>query len=168
MTTFSQVSALHVNVEPDPCNPMCFANVLAHRVYGTKFESMHQAIESMHQAIESMHQAIESMHQAIESIGIRRYTGDHFYLTLLHFTYFFNLSVAIPFFLCFFESRVYRFESIGQKSSLCTQSESMGPDSSLWAGQSSLWEDCIDSFRIRGYTRIDSNSKLKTNLCRQL
>ena len=55
MTTFSQVSALHVNVEPDPCNPMCFAYVLAHRVYGTKFESMHKAIESMHQAIESMH-----------------------------------------------------------------------------------------------------------------
>ena len=88
MTTFSQVSALHVNVEPDPCNPMCFAYVLAHRVYGTKFESMHQAIESMH--------------QAFESIGIRGYTGDHFYLTLLHFTYFFNLSVAIPYFWGFF------------------------------------------------------------------
>ena len=92
MTTFSQVSALHVNVEPDPCNPMCFAYVLAHRVYGTKFESMHQAIESMHQAI-------ESMHQAFESIGIRGYTGDHFYLTLLHFTYFFSLNTVIPYFV---------------------------------------------------------------------
>ena len=81
---------------------MCFAHVLAHRVYGTKFESMHQAIESMHQAIESMHQAIASMRQAFESIGIRGYTGDHFYLTLLHFIYFFNPGVAIPYFFVLF------------------------------------------------------------------
>ena len=91
MTAFSQVSALHVNVEPDPCNPMCFAYVLAHRVYGTKFESMHQAIES---------------------IGIRGYTGDHFYLTLLHFTYFCESECCNSIFVCVFLNRGYTDSSL--------------------------------------------------------